>query len=100
MKKMLVLVGILTTMLVGTQSFAACHYGCSAYPSQRIQPCCPMARPCSPACPIAKPCCDPCCPTVKPCCPACPVKPCCDPCCPVVKPCPCPAAPCYNDCCD
>lgn len=98
MKKMLVALGILTTMFVGTQSFAAC---CSSF--------CPCQSPCASACPcsLPAPCAcpcqkaiEPCCPVAKPCCPA--VSPACP--CPTAVPC-CPAAPCpcepsCNDCCD
>jgi len=61
MKKTLVALGILTTLLIGTQSsFAAC-------------PCRQTACPC----PIAAPCATPCaCPVVSPACP-CTAAPCC-----------------------
>lgn len=68
MKKMLVLLGLLTTMFIGSQSFAACP--CSgafttysyipACPChQVVKPCCQEALPC-PACPVANSCCDSC----------------------------------------
>lgn len=60
MKKTLVLLGLLTTMFIGSQSFAAC-------------PCNSCASPC--ASPCAAPCATPCCPTT--CCPAAPCN-CCD----------------------
>lgn len=61
MKKMLIALGILTTMFIGSQSFAAC--GCCnthsyIYPAATpcpcqsiVQPCCPVAT----ACPCAQP---------------------------------------------
>lgn len=68
MKKTLLLLGILTTMFIGAQAFAAC-------------PCAtPCSSPCATPCPAA-PCCDTCtpaCPTT--CCDPC-AKPCCGPCC-------------------
>lgn len=51
MKKMLLLWGILTTMFIGAQAFAAC-------PCSNPCPCqCPVVE--TPCCPAA-PCCDPC----------------------------------------
>lgn len=69
MKKTLVMFGILTAMLIGVQTFAACP--CSSYSTYSFAaPCpCPIAKPC---CPVAQPCC----PVVQPCCPACPVSSC------------------------
>jgi len=108
MKKTLVLLGILTAMSIGTQSFAACGCGnqSSAYPNfyamqghytgaacgcgsgcgcnscaRPAAPCCPTVAPC---CPVAAPCCPavkPCCPQPVPCCPAAPITPCNDDCC-------------------
>jgi len=99
MKKTLVALGLLTTMLIGAQTTFACgncNYGC--------QDRClsiPYAAPCAMPCPCAKPC--PC-PMVSPACPLPCQAPCATPCpCPIVSPaCPCPAAPCNtcNDCCD
>lgn len=61
MKKILVLLGIVSTMFIGTQSFAACHY---ASPSScPAAPCCKQIQPCCPACPVVSPCvksCNPC----------------------------------------
>lgn len=75
MKKTLVLLGLLTTMFIGTQSFAACP--CQrAYSSPMVAPCCQTALPCCPA----KACPAPCCQTAMPC-PACPIAaPCCNSC--------------------
>lgn len=81
MKKTLVMFGILTAMLIGVQTFAACpcSSGYSNYASYSF------AAPCPCSCPIAKPCC----PVVQPCCPACPVTSCCQSC-----------NSCCNDCCN
>jgi len=75
MKKMIVLFGILTTMFIGTQSFASCpcsnsytYRAMSPCPCQKIvAPCCPVATPCP--CPVAMPC--PACPIQNSCCNSC-----------------------------
>lgn len=83
MKKMLVALGILTTMLISTQnSFAACpcENPCPA-PCAVANPCpCPVATPCP--CPLAAPCpcVSPACPIATPCCPDTCCDSCCDPC--------------------
>ena len=76
MKKLLLLFGIVTTMFVGSQAFAACPcHKAQLMPANPClysviipcpaKPCCAEAAPC-PACPVADPCpcesnCDPCC---------------------------------------
>ena len=98
MKKSLVLAGLLTTMFIGSQAFAACpcsshlysYQAVSPCPCQKIiQPCCPAVTPCP--CPVASPCATG---FASPCAAPCP--------CPMADPCPCPAAPCPTncDCCD